>query len=980
MRQLWYKFLSVALLTAVVSVSLVLAGNGKISGTVKGADGAVVVGANVVVEGTALGGAADVNGNYFILNVPPGTYRVRGSAVGFAPIVLTNVRVGADQIVAVNLTLQSETVGMAEVVVEASRPPVDKSQTSTRTRMGSDEFQSMPIRDVQSLIATSASTFNGFVRGGKQYETKTLVDGIDMTDQYYAAAADVGGGNTPYLTYNGVNRQVQANRSSLVDLNVNSVEEASVLTGGIGSDYASASAGVISYSLAEARSKLSARVDMRISQTGGLDHKGADLYNDQAGYFNQKALLAASTSVADQAKAARFTWTPDKYSYGSQPETKIEAALGSKFSEEGSVYLTLGYFNSYGRLPNEFTRRANASLKVNYNITNDIKLALVGMLEDRGKLFGWKNRTYMDDFRFFLEGVPTWDGANITGSLKLTHVLSPTTFYEVQFSSMSDNSRRGYVDGNSDGQIAIGETGDYLEFADTAQVNRYMASAGNSQFEKFFSPTPRNESGSELGVTLSGASNWKIARPGIYYENLMNNVMTLRADFTSQVTDNHQLRGGLQARMHNLDMKRRAGYIGGVYPSYKNYVDEVWNVKPKEYAAYIQDRMEYAGLIINVGLRLDALDLNGADFKNFFAPFLDTRDAAGGQVRIPVRGENAKVKTFISPRLGVSHPISERASMYFSFSQQQQSQPFSRLYTNYNDFGNPSLPVEVRTNQDPIRSTNYDIGVQWAFYQDYALDVNAYYKDISNYAVTAFVVTPAAPYRSYNINFNFGYADARGVELTLRKNIGQVTDFLSIGGRISYAYSYIKQSVGAGANRNNFTTSGGDSVRYGGGLPFDDTKYWNVIEQNITGSNTTLTGGYDRPHRITFSLSFRFPIEITLSTVGYFQSGFYYPLTLGDPRSRALGESPWTKNVDFRLEKAFTFEGIGRLAIYADLINAFNWTNIVAYQRATEVGQIAFERLGDPTGGPDINRSVTQDASLIYDIPRAVYFGLNFQF
>ena len=98
MRQLWYKFLSVALLTAVVSVSLVLAGNGKISGTVKGADGAAVVGANVVLEGTMLGGAADVNGKYFILNVPPGTYRVRASAVGFAPKVVAGVsdRAGPD--------------------------------------------------------------------------------------------------------------------------------------------------------------------------------------------------------------------------------------------------------------------------------------------------------------------------------------------------------------------------------------------------------------------------------------------------------------------------------------------------------------------------------------------------------------------------------------------------------------------------------------------------------------------------------------------------------------------------------------------------------------------------------------------------------------------------------------------------------------------------------------------------------------------
>ncbi len=222
--------------------------------------------------------------------------------------------------------------------------------------------------------------------------------------------------------------------------------------------------------------------------------------------------------------------------------------------------------------------------------------------------------------------------------------------------------------------------------------------------------------------------------------------------------------------MHDLDMTRRAGYIGGVFPTYKNYSEELWNVKPKEYSAYVQDKMEYAGLIINLGLRLDGLDLGGGDFANFFAPFTEATDAAGGLVRVPVRGENAPIKWFFSPRLGVSHPISDNAAMYFSFSRQQQSQPFSKLYTNYADFGNPSLPVEVRTNQDPIRSTNYDLGVQWAFIEGYGLDINAYYKDIQSYGGTGLVITPKAPWRSYNINTEFGYADSRGIEVTLRKN------------------------------------------------------------------------------------------------------------------------------------------------------------------------------------------------------------------
>jgi hypothetical protein len=315
--------------------------------------------------------------------------------------------------------------------------------------------------------------------------------------------------------------------------------------------------------------------------------------------------------------------------------------------------------------------------------------------------------------------------------------------------------------------------------------------------------------------------------------------------------------------------------------------------------------------------------------------------------------------------------------MYFSFSKQQQSQAFSRLYTNYNDFGNPSLPTINRVNQDPLRSTSYEIGVQWAFLENFSLDVSAYYKDVQNYSLTTLVVTPKTPWRSFNLATNYGYADCRGVELSLRKDMSSIADIVSIGGRLTYTYSYVKAAAYAGGNVTSFSTAAGDSAKYGGGLPFGDLQYWNMIEMNVRAGNSQLTGGYDRPHRITLNLMMRFPYDILLSGIGTFQSGFYYGLTLGDPRSRALGQSPWDKRMDLRLEKGFSIEGLGRVSVYADLLNAFNWVSILAYQSGTDIGQQAFEKTGDPTGGPSIARPITQDGSLIYDIPRSVYFGVR---
>ncbi len=113
----------------------------------------------------------------------------------------------------------------------------------------------------------------------------------------------------------------------------------------------------------------------------------------------------------------------------------------------------------------------------------------------------------------------------------------------------------------------------------------------------------------------------------------------------------------------------------------------------------------------------------------------------------------------------------------------------------------------------------------------------------------------------------------------------------------------------------------------------------------MNGGNTSLTGGYDRAHRVGFNVFFRVPYDIMLSAVGTLQSGFYYPLTLADPRSREVGEGPWTKRVDLRLEKGFKI-GASRFALYVDLMNAFNWTSIVAYQQSSTatVPQIAWEK------------------------------------
>jgi hypothetical protein len=220
--------------------------------------------------------------------------------------------------------------------------------------------------------------------------------------------------------------------------------------------------------------------------------------------------------------------------------------------------------------------------------------------------------------------------------------------------------------------------------------------------------------------------------------------------------------------------------------------------------------------------------------------------------------------------------------------------------------------------------------------------------------------------------------------LTLRLNPTRVADFLTIGGRLSYAYTYIKQSNPAGANVSSFSTAAGDSATYNGNVPWENLRYWNVIEQNVRGGASTLTGGYDRPNRIFYTLFLQFPLNISLNAIGTHSDGFWFNQTLADIRSRSLGKAPWNHRVDMRLEFAPVFADRYRVAFFVDLVNAFGWTSIIGYN-TSNVGQLAWEKDGNPQGGETINRPIGKggggsDGSLVYDVPREVFFGVNFTF
>ena len=127
-------------------LGVLFAANGKITGIIINKEtGEPLPGVNVVIEEISLGAATDVNGDYFIINVPPGDYTLQVSYIGYATQKVQNLRVNIDQTTFQNIAMTADVLEGEEVIVMADRPIVQKDLTSSQKITTGAEMKEMPV-------------------------------------------------------------------------------------------------------------------------------------------------------------------------------------------------------------------------------------------------------------------------------------------------------------------------------------------------------------------------------------------------------------------------------------------------------------------------------------------------------------------------------------------------------------------------------------------------------------------------------------------------------------------------------------------------------------------------------------------------------------------------------------------------------------------------------------------------------------------
>src|SRR6266850_5222961 len=260
-----------------------------------------------------------------------------------------------------------------------------------------------------------------------------------------------------------------------------------------------------------------------------------------------------------------------------------------------------------------------------------------------------------------------------------------------------------------------------------------------------------------------------------FYENKRTTTYTMNGDFSKKIGSHNFMAGG---DINYNDF----GFLRTNYPNiltgtglYGADRDEFRAYNP-EGSGFVQDRWEYEGMVLNAGVRYDEFSVGN--------------QIASSQVL-------NRVKTQISPRIGIAYPISDRDVMSFHYGRLFQVPDRQYIYqgrlVSATARGNPNL--------EPQTTISYQLGVQHLFSKDIYGQFGVYFKDIFGLLTTVDQEIPgfAITVPTY---VNADYASSRGLEFTLIKRFSH-----GFSGEVNYTYS---NSTGTASDPNRALAAAGN--------------------------------------------------------------------------------------------------------------------------------------------------------------------------
>jgi outer membrane receptor protein involved in Fe transport len=703
-------------------------------------------GANAVIKGTYYGGSSNVNGEVKIENVSPGEYLVEVSLLGFKIVQFTNVKVEAGKTVQLEARMEETVLSIGqEVLIVGEKPLFDIEETASRRSMSIEDIQVAGLKSVQGVVAMQTGvTFSDneiHIRGGRTHENAYLIDGVSVQDP---------------LAGTGFGLQISPA----------SIQEMEVITGGYNAEYGQATSGVVNITTREGSEKYGGSFSYK------TDHYG----------FN---------------KDSRSNWNTDIYDLnlsGPEPITSyFLPSIGVEIPGQVSFFGTLyANFNDGHSINNGYTRwievldadgrvigyrvntphQLNSTIfhgtrfaprrsnnwswlgKVTYKPTSTIKLTYsynqsVVIDQNTQTVQATLERVepnpgYQYLFQYIPDSANTFTQVNIQHALSLTHTLSKQTFYEVRLSKYT-----AHVRGDANGR-------DFSQYIEPVDIITYPI--------RYY-----NEETDTIGV-VPGDGFYDIGSPTSWRDHYIDEY-TLKFDLTNYFSERNKFKTGFETRFQKFQM------IDLVRPWVKplGYDNDIYQVFPAQGAVYAQDNITLSGMILNFGLRLDFW-LPGKyvdDVANDASPELIVSQGLRDEYKASTFDLlGRRVKARLSPRLGISHPISDNQTLFFSYGHFSKLPRPQFVYSKLTKTSTRSnLPVG-NLNLNPETTVSYELGIRNQLSGNDVLSVTAYYKDIFDYITERTVRrVGVAGTQTYNTYLNLDYARVRGIEIEYKKRL-----------------------------------------------------------------------------------------------------------------------------------------------------------------------------------------------------------------
>lgn len=819
---------------------------------------------------------------------------------------MTDIVVKIDLTARVDAKLHPEAVEAEEIVVRAERPLVQKDLTSTSVTVSSEDLKRIPTETIDQVINLQAGVVGGHFRGGRTNEVGYLIDGVPVGDPF--------NGSMPLQVENSSIRQME------------------IISGTFNAEYGQAMSGMVNIVTPEGGAKYHGSLS---TYTGDYFTSHTNVFpNDGSlGKFRTKNLNATISGPVPEVEGLSFFGTgryyhDEGYLFGTRvynvsdksPFQPVDASGRGLVDPNGNpIYIYTKTGDGAYVSMNPYTKRS---------FNGKLTYAMRGMKFSYGIFYddNW-NKYYDHAYAWTPDGIMNHYRTDWVNSFQITDDISANTFQEFKISN-NFYTYKGYLYANPFDSA-------YVDPSQGTPISAWTFNSGGNQGDR--------------------------------YDRFSNTWVTQWA-LVSQISPKHKVSMGIEAQtsiinnhwetLENINtVERDSTRLGNPLIWISGYADlgtlnnNAYVRKPITLAAYIQDKAEYDLLIINGGVRFDYFKANAYYPYDLRNPSKNPLFPHSGMLR------EATPKFQVSPRLGVSFPITDKGILHFSYGHFFQIPTFESLYhnadylvvhDNLSDYiGNPDLNAQ--------RRVQYEVGLQQVLFENFGLEFTLYYSDIRNLLGMEILNTyDGLPYARY---INRDYANVKGFILTLDRRFA---DFFSF--KLDYTFQY------ASGNASDPL-----SVFYN-----------NQTSPPIQTNTQALPLSWDQRSSLNFTVTVGKPGDWNVGVISQYGSG--WPYTEDIRVSQGLrfengGVKPSTFNVDIRAEKSVSYAGFN-LTLFALIYNALDIKNEYnvnsASGRANTYLNLYTDQAGTIYGFNTIQQFMNDPSS--FSAPREVRLGATVEF